>query len=141
MPNSECLITGTLYTLDNQIAKNAKLTIIPVSATGVVLVTNPIEVVSDENGEVSFTCIQGTQVRIKSDNVLGYTDSGVIVTIPDEEAYDLEDLTAVAQATASGIRVFNDNTPLSQLIGTLKFVGFQLEIVSPGVLQISLPEE
>ena len=132
-----CTISGTLYDESGDVAANRRLTVTPLSVSGVLLASRTQTIITNSLGEVKdrdggdWAVIQGTTVRIAGP-VLGYVD-GADVLVPASSTANWLDLTTVATVSTSGLTVYNDGVVLG-LYGTLDFVGSPIDVVeaSPG---------
>jgi hypothetical protein len=140
---ADCELTGTIKDLHGDAIGGKRLTFTPVSVTGELIHTASRPVTSSTTaltlGQFTVTLIQGGSYNIQG-NVLGFTGTGLSVTIPSSGSATLESLLAAASIPTQGLTIKDEGTALASLIGTLNFVGSGVVVTqaSAGVATVTI---
>jgi hypothetical protein len=141
-------ISGTIHTVTGDPDPNGSLTVYEVRKVGGInsavqqtFYTNSSGQLLHTDGSVGMKLPRNSQARIWS-NAPDYgfnRHSGVWVVIPDAATANLQDLPIIPTVSA-GIRLKDEGTLLSSLIGTIDFVGsgFSVSQTTPGSATVTL---
>jgi hypothetical protein len=137
---SDCTISGTLYDVNNEVKAGVSLTITPVSLSGTLVWSGSYKTSpSTSLGAISFVAPQGARINIRG-NAVGFTGSGMNITVPASSTATLESFVSGASYDADGITLYDEADPLSGYYSTLKFVGSGVSVAqdSAGVATVTI---
>jgi hypothetical protein len=138
---ANCTISGTLLALEDGAAKEGvRLKITPVSLSGALVWSGSFyTTASDDAGAISFDVPQDTRINIRG-NAIGFTGTGMNVTVPASSTATLESFVSGAAYNADGITLYDEAVALSGYYSTLKFVGSGVSVAqdSAGVATVTI---
>lgn len=139
---SVCVVSDTVLTIGGSPAAGATIIVTPVSASGAVSGASLPPVIADAEGDIEFTVLQNSIIRMQGAVILNGANlsGGRTVRVPASSTANASALVSVAQVPATGLTVRDEGLSLPTLVGTMNFVGAGVVVTQPsgGVATVTI---